>query len=34
VSTTFVKLAAVSVATFVVGLAVFRWGKSSFYDQM
>jgi lipopolysaccharide transport system permease protein len=34
VTSTFVKLAAVSITTFVVGLTVFRWGKSSFYEHI
>jgi ABC-type polysaccharide/polyol phosphate export permease len=33
-TSTFVKLTAVSFATLVVGLAVFRWGKSAFYEHI
>lgn len=31
---TFQKLIAVSITTFVLGLTVFRWGKSSFYEHI
>jgi lipopolysaccharide transport system permease protein len=33
-TSTFEKLIAVSITTFAVGLTVFRWGKSSFYEHI
>jgi hypothetical protein len=33
-TSTFEKLAAVSVLTLVVGLTVFRWGKGAFYEHI
>jgi ABC-type polysaccharide/polyol phosphate export permease len=33
-TSTFLKLTAVSVTTFVVGLTVFRWGKNAFYEHI